>query len=159
MQDFVASRQVSPTSVLTLSTLSDASGSEEPTAANTTVQSSDSTAVDPGVSTTASAAAVPKPEEDSEALRGAYLWYRLVRYAVLDRGRTDFRLVHGCTAELLVKLVIRGWVALEDSLRWADARVMLGEGLLEQAALVRAGADTEVLVEAAGAAEAQVVRE
>lgn len=68
-------------------------------------------------------------------LAQSYLWYRLVQHAVVDRGRADFVLAHGCPPAALARMVCIGWIALGDALRWADARAALGDGLilLEQA--------------------------
>ncbi|EJC99543.1 uncharacterized protein FOMMEDRAFT_170465 [Fomitiporia mediterranea MF3/22] len=60
-----------------------------------------------------------------------YQWFHTVRCCVLQHGRSDNTLRHGCLPHHIVFLLHLKWITLEECLDWAEGRAYVGEGLLE----------------------------
>ncbi|THH03406.1 hypothetical protein EW145_g6281 [Phellinidium pouzarii] len=85
------------------------------------------------IAATESATFIDRPVEPKSQIcdpREAYKWFRVVRKAVLVYRRADLTLDHECEPDDIVFLCSLGWITLDQCLDWADARDMLGRGLL-----------------------------
>ena len=83
-----------------------------------------------------------KPEMVPIYLKHAYFWYHLVRHMVFDEGMDTYRLTVYCCPKALVWMIVKGWIELDDVVKWRPARHALGEGLVDFAELSRS---TELL--------------